>query len=67
MLGDQQAVRGEIKTLVSHMLRGVPKENTVRNRGELTGSGGRGVRVSGASEDPEVGIGGSGVEKGKVG
>jgi hypothetical protein len=49
------------------MLRGVPKENTVRNRGELTGSGGRGVRVSGASEDPEVGIGGSGVEKGKVG
>jgi hypothetical protein len=31
------------------------------------GSGGRCVRVAGAPEDLEVGIGGSGAEEGKVG
>jgi hypothetical protein len=31
------------------------------------GSSGRGVRVAGTPEDPKVGIGGSGVEKSKVG
>jgi hypothetical protein len=31
------------------------------------GSSGRGVRVAGTPEDPEVGIGGSGAEKSKVG
>jgi hypothetical protein len=31
------------------------------------GSGGRDVWVAGASEDQEVGVGGGGAEKGKVG
>jgi hypothetical protein len=35
--------------------------------GKLMGSGGRSVWVADALEDPEVGVGGSGAEKGKVG
>jgi hypothetical protein len=48
------------------MLRGVPEEETPTGaRGELMGSGGREVRVAGAPDDQEVGIGWSGVEEGK--
>jgi hypothetical protein len=31
------------------------------------GSSGRGVRIAGTPEDPEVGVGGSSAEKSKVG
>jgi hypothetical protein len=52
MLGDQQMICGEIKTLVSLVLRRVPKEDALTGvRGELMGSSGRGVRVAGTPGD----------------
>jgi hypothetical protein len=44
-----------------------PRKALAVRRGELMGSGGRDVWVAGASEDQEVGVGGGGAEKGKVG
>jgi hypothetical protein len=41
--------------------------HTNRNEGELMGSGGKGVQVASTPKDPKVGVGGSGVEKSKVG
>jgi hypothetical protein len=50
------------------VLRGVPKQDAPTGTGDvLMWSGGRGVRVAGAPEDPEVGTRGSDAEKGKVG
>jgi hypothetical protein len=50
------------------VLRGVPKEYELIGTGsELMWSSGRGVRVAGAPEDPEVSIGGSGAKKGRAG
>jgi hypothetical protein len=66
--GDQHAVHAEIETPVPLVLRGVPKNDTPTGaRGELMGSSGRGIRVAGAPEDLQVGIGGSGTEKSEVG
>jgi hypothetical protein len=50
------------------VLRGLPKEDALTGTGsEVIRSIGRGVRVVVAPEDPEVGIGGSGAKKGRVG
>jgi hypothetical protein len=46
------------------MIRGVPKEKAVGGSWrEFVGSGGRGVRIAGASKDTKVRIGRSGVEE----
>jgi hypothetical protein len=50
------------------MVKGLRGEDAPTGSGsELMGSGGREIRVAGAPEEPEVGVGESGVEEGKVG
>jgi hypothetical protein len=66
-MGDNDAVRGKVKTLIPLILRGVTEEDTLgRVWSELVGSDGREVGVAGTPEDTNVCIGGSGAKEGKV-
>jgi hypothetical protein len=67
-MGDNDVVRGKVKTLIPLVLRGVTEEDTPgRAWSEFVVSDGRDVGVAGTPEDTKVYIGGSGTKDGKVG
>jgi hypothetical protein len=59
MTRDEDAVGEEVKAMIRLVVRGVTEERTTSGtRGELVGSGGRGVLIAGTTKDTEVVIGG---------
>jgi hypothetical protein len=68
MARDEDAVGEEVKAAVPLMVRGVTEEKTMCGaRGELVGSGGRGVGIVGTAKDTKVIIEGGYTIQGKVG